>query len=90
MPRPGGNPEITKYSFTTDRGESCTAYLGIRIQPSQLEALKTIPHYQEKVREAIRALVESAELEQTQLSGPGDETEPPPLDSARGTPAQGN
>jgi hypothetical protein len=80
--RPGGNPGLKKYSFTTDRDEPCNAKYSLRMPASELERLKKIPDYHEKVREAIRALVESAELEQTQLSGPGNETEP--------TPTQGN
>jgi hypothetical protein len=71
--RPGGNPDLKKHAFTTDRQEPCTAYLGLRLPPSNLEALKKIPHYHEKVREAIAKLIE---LEQTQLDGPGNEPKP--------------
>jgi len=75
--RPGGNPDLKKYQYVTDREEPLRARFQIRLSESNLEALKQIPHYQEKVREAIREMVESAELEQTQLSGPGNEPKPP-------------
>lgn len=71
--RPGGNPEIARYGFTTEREEPLRGRLQVRLAESDLEALKTIPHYQEKVREAIAKLIE---LEQTQLDGPGNEPKP--------------
>jgi hypothetical protein len=57
--RPGGNPDIKLYGFTTEREESCTALLAIKIPPSQLKALKNLPNWQEKVRESIKALIDS-------------------------------
>lgn len=55
--RPGGNPDITKYSFTTDKPESCTAKLTLRLPPSDYEALKQIPNWQERLREKIKELL---------------------------------
>ncbi len=57
MPRPGGNPELAKYQFeqryTWD--EPCTAKLSMRVPPSMLEELKSLPNWQELVRQAIAA-----------------------------------
>jgi hypothetical protein len=55
--RPGGNPDITKYSFKTDREESCTAKLSVRIAPSDLEALKAISGWQELVRQKVKEIL---------------------------------
>ena len=71
--RPGGNPDLKKYQYVTDREEPLRARFQIRLSESKLEALKQIPHYQEKVREAIAKLIE---IEQTQLGGPGNEPKP--------------
>jgi hypothetical protein len=59
--RPGGNPEITKYSFQTDREEALTAKLSMRISPSLLEELKEHENWQELVREAIAEKLASQE-----------------------------
>jgi len=57
--RPGGNPELKEHAFTTDRPEPCRGYLGLRIPLSHLQALKKIPNYQERVREAIAKIIEA-------------------------------
>lgn len=55
--RPGGNPDIVKYSFTTDRPESCTAPITFKFTPSDLEQLKMIPNYRELVREKVKEII---------------------------------
>jgi hypothetical protein len=60
--RPGGNPDLVKYQFSTDREESCTAKMTLRLQPSQYAKLKKIDSWQEKVRRAIAVLVKSEGL----------------------------
>jgi hypothetical protein len=61
MARPGGNPELSKHQFSTDKDEPCTAKLTLRLPPSQYEKLQTLPNWQEKVREAIAALNSEAQ-----------------------------
>lgn len=59
--RPGGNPDITEYSFKQkyDRwDEPCTAKMTLRLPPSMYAELKQLPNWQEKVREAIAAELE--------------------------------
>ena len=53
--RPGGNPELKKYQFITDRDEPLTAKLSMRVAPSMLEELKKRENWQELVRQAIAA-----------------------------------
>lgn len=53
MSRPGGNPDFSKYQFSTERVESCTAKLSVRIQPSLLAKLQEQENWQDFVREAI-------------------------------------
>ena len=61
--RPGGNPDLVKFQFSTDRPEPCSANLVVRIPPSQHEKLKQLPNWQEKVREAIADLLEESQLD---------------------------
>ncbi|MGB5595479.1 MAG: hypothetical protein WBM62_15780 [Crocosphaera sp.] len=59
--RPGGNPDIKEYGFKQkyDRwDEPCTAKMTLRLPPSMYAELKELPHWQEKVREAIAAELE--------------------------------
>jgi hypothetical protein len=60
VPRPGGNPEIKEYGFKTDRPESLTAKLSMRISPSMLAELKKRDEWQELVRQAIAEKLKSA------------------------------
>jgi len=53
VPRPGGNPKIKDYAFKTDRNESLTAHLSMRVTPSMLEEIKTKDNWTEFVRSAI-------------------------------------
>lgn len=48
---------IIPYQFKTSRPESCTARLQVRVPPSVLERLQKIPHWQERVREALEELI---------------------------------
>ena len=56
--RPGGNPELKNYGFKTDRSESLTAKLSMRVAPSMLAELKKKDNWQELVREAIAKALE--------------------------------
>ena len=58
--RPGGNPNIKEYGFKTDRPESLTAKLSMRVAPSMLAELKKKDNWQELVREAIAEKLKSA------------------------------
>jgi hypothetical protein len=53
MSNPKGNPNIKQYGFKTDREESLTAKLSMRVAPSMLDELKKQENWQELVREAI-------------------------------------
>jgi hypothetical protein len=55
--RPGGNPDLEKYQFKTDKDEPCSAKLTLRIAPSDFEKLKTLDNWQEKTRQAIKKLI---------------------------------
>jgi hypothetical protein len=55
--RPGGNPDLVKYQFKTDRKEPCNALLTVKVPASQLEALKLLPNWQEKIRESLSEIV---------------------------------
>jgi hypothetical protein len=55
--RPGGNPDLEKYQFKTDKDEPCSAKLTLRIAPSDFEKLKTLYNWQEKTRQAIKNLI---------------------------------
>jgi hypothetical protein len=60
MSNPKGNPNIKNYGFTTDRVESLSAKLSMRVSPSMLDELKKIDNWQELVREAIAEKLQSA------------------------------
>jgi len=55
MPRPGGNPDINKnpQTFSTERDESLTELLQLRVSGSMKESLKLLDGWQELVRQAI-------------------------------------
>ncbi len=65
MPRPGGNPEIVKYSFKQkyEWDEPCSAKMTLRLPPSLYEQLKQVPDWQEEVRQAIASLVRTEKLD---------------------------
>ena len=60
MSNPRGNPKIREYGFKTDREESLTAKLSVRITPSMLKELRKKDNWQELVRQAIAEKLESA------------------------------
>ena len=49
---------IEKYQFTTERQESCTAHLSLRITPSLKAKLKKVDNWQEEVRKTLENLVQ--------------------------------
>jgi L-lysine 2,3-aminomutase len=59
MSNPKGNPNIKEYGFTTDRPESLTAKLSMRVAPSMLDELKKKDNWQEIVRQAIAEKLQS-------------------------------
>jgi hypothetical protein len=77
--RPGGNPGLVKFQFSTDREEPCSAKLTLRIPPSQYEKLKQIPNWQDKTREAIADLLEQLDSSSTEeaIAAKLDETKNP-------------
>ncbi|BAZ51130.1 PAS/PAC sensor hybrid histidine kinase [Nostoc sp. NIES-4103] len=58
MPNPKGNPEIKKHGFKTDRDESLTESLTIKVTKSMLEKLKSIDNYRDKCRQAITRMID--------------------------------
>ena len=67
VPRPGGNPKIKDHGFKTDRPESLTAHLSMRVTPSMLQELRTDDNWKEFVRNAIaKALEEKRKQSQEQ------------------------
>ena len=69
MSRPGGNPDITKYSFKQkfDWEESCTEKMTLRMPPSMKAAIKSglIEDWGEVCRKAIAAEIEKAQSPQS-------------------------
>ena len=61
--RPGGNPEITKFSFKQkyDWGESCTERIAVRLPPTLAKKLKDTENWQEFTRQAIAKAIEETE-----------------------------
>ena len=55
-----GNPNIKQHGFKTDREESLTAKLSMRVAPSMLDELKKKDNWQELVRQAIAEKLKSA------------------------------
>lgn len=51
--RPGGNPALKDYQFSTSREEALTEKITIRISPSMLKQLKELDNYREFCRLAI-------------------------------------
>ena len=58
--RPGGNPDLKKYQFTTDREHPLTELASFRVDKPTKEALKSgeLPNWQEIVRQAISKALE--------------------------------
>lgn len=56
------NPEKAKKTqFTTDREESCTANLTLRVPPSKKEKLKHIKGWHDKVRNFLDEIIDMEE-----------------------------
>ncbi len=55
--RAGGNPGLVEYQFQTDRSEPLVGKLTLRVAPSELQKLKKISNWQEKVRSKISELL---------------------------------
>lgn len=53
MARFGGNPDLKKYQFTTNRDEPLTERFSIRITSSMYQELRMLDNWREFVREAI-------------------------------------
>lgn len=53
--------QLSAYAFTTDRQESCTATLQVRVPPSLLAELKKKDNWQELVRVAIAKEIQGGE-----------------------------
>ena len=60
--RPGGNPDLKKYSYATERDEPCSAAITFRFAPSDLQRLKAIPNFRELVREKVREIINEHEV----------------------------
>ena len=56
--RPGGNPEIRKYVFTTTREEPLVEKLTLRVSTSMKAQLSQIKDYPEFIRQAIQEKME--------------------------------
>ena len=59
--RPGGNPDIAKHGFKTDRKEALTAQMNVRVAPSMLAKVKKKKNWNEFVRQAIAKALEEEE-----------------------------
>ncbi|WP_219884779.1 hypothetical protein [Merismopedia glauca] len=81
--RPGGNPDLVKYQFSTDREEPCTAKMTLRLPPSQYARLREIDNWQERVREAIAHLLEQGQLDSSSLTLTEDAGRPEPASASR-------
>ncbi len=58
--RPGGNPDIKKYGFKTDRDEPLRERLQLRVPTSMKQQLLSQDNWQEFVRQAIAEKLASA------------------------------
>jgi hypothetical protein len=60
MARKGGNPDIIKHGFTTDREEPLTKQMQLRVTETMWQQLQTQSDWREFVRQAITdAIVKS-------------------------------
>ncbi|MDJ0726753.1 MAG: hypothetical protein QNJ38_16735 [Prochloraceae cyanobacterium] len=64
--RPGGNPDLKKYQFTTEREHPLTELAAFRVDKPTKEALKSgeLPGWQEIAREAIAQALEEKRKKQ--------------------------
>lgn len=59
--RPGGNPELKKHAYKTERPEPLKSKLAIWIEPSLVEALKEKENWRDLVRKAIAEIIDEEE-----------------------------
>jgi hypothetical protein len=57
--RPGGNPEIKKYGFKTNRDEPLRERVQIRVPASMKKKLQEKENWQELVRQALSQILET-------------------------------
>ena len=55
--RPGGNPDLEKHQYTTDKTEACTGKLDLRVAPTDLEKLRAIDGWRDILREKIKEII---------------------------------
>jgi hypothetical protein len=51
--RPGGNPDLVKHQYTTERAEPCSDRIQIRMPSSLVERIKSIPDWPEWARKTL-------------------------------------
>ncbi|ERN41353.1 hypothetical protein KR51_00019200 [Rubidibacter lacunae KORDI 51-2] len=73
--RPGGNPELAKYHYTTDRSEPLTENLNIKVPRSWKAVVRAEKGWPDRVRRAIAAEFELEDNPQPGAGGTGEETE---------------
>lgn len=58
--RPGGNPDLEKYQFKTDKDERdrLKKHIQLRISENMANQLEKLPNKQEFIREAIKEKLE--------------------------------
>lgn len=56
--RPGGNPDLKKYWFKTDRAEPLREHLQLKVSASMKKKIYEKEHWQEFVRNAIAKALE--------------------------------
>lgn len=58
--RPGGNPDLEKHQFTTDKkeGDRLKKHIQLRISENMANQLEKLPNKQEFIREAIKEKLE--------------------------------
>ena len=56
--RPGGNPELGAYQFTTERPEPLTEKFTLRVTKTMLSKLKQIEDWREFARQALAEKLE--------------------------------
>ncbi|MBE9242878.1 hypothetical protein [Synechocystis salina] len=55
--RPGGNPDLKKHAFKTEREVPCTAQISLRITPEQKEKLYAVSNWREILRHKILEII---------------------------------
>jgi hypothetical protein len=55
--RPGGNPDLKKYGFKTDKPVPCYAQISLRITQEQKDKLYAIPGWTDLLRQKIDEII---------------------------------